>query len=55
MFVPFLIFAGWIFAFGPGHNEGGFDAIEAKGFKPALEQALEEADASSLHGNYGNE
>jgi len=55
MFVPFLIFTGWIFAFGPGVNEGGFDAAQSKGVKASLEQAFEEADASTLHGNYGNE
>lgn len=44
MFVPFFIFAIWIAAIGPGHNEGGFDAIEAKGLKAALEQAWEERE-----------
>lgn len=54
MLVQFLIFTGIILTAGPGHIEGGFAAIEEKGAKAALEATIEEADASSLTGNYGN-
>lgn len=54
MFVPFVILAGIIAVAGPGHNEGGFQAIKDRGFKAAVVQAIDEADASTLHGNYGN-
>ena len=54
MFVKFLIFASIIGVAGPGHNEGGFEAIKQKGAKAAIETAIEEADASTLTGNYGN-
>ena len=52
--VQFIIFAGIILVAGPGHNEGGFQAIKDKGVKAALSQAWEERDASVLRGNYGN-
>lgn len=54
MFVKFLIFAAIIGVAGPGHNEGGFEAIKDKGAKAALETAWDERDASPLVGNYGN-
>lgn len=42
MFVKFLIVATAIFIGGPIENEGGKEAIQAKGLKPALETAIEQ-------------
>lgn len=59
--VQFIIFAGMILVAGPGHNEGGFKAIEQKGFKPAVEKAWEDREAydsgtlKGTLGNYGND
>ncbi len=60
--VQFLIFTGIILTAGPGHNEGGFKAIEDKGVKAAFEQAWEDRqpyDSGSLKksktGNFGND
>lgn len=53
MFPIFVIFSGIIFTAGPGHNEGGFDAIAEKGLKPAIETAIDERellDYSKLNG-----
>lgn len=55
MFVQFLIILGMIVVAGPGHIEGGFEAIQEKGVKAALEQAWDEKDSSTLKGNYGND
>ena len=61
MFVQFLIVLGIIATAGPGHNEGGFKAIQDKGAKAAFEQAWDERkpyDSGSLKnklGNFGNE
>ena len=55
MFAKFLIHALVILAFGPLSNEGGANAIRDKGIKQAVEQAIEEADSSTLRGNYGNQ
>lgn len=44
MFVQFLIFAAIIGVAGPGHNEGGFQAIQDKGVKAAFEQAWDERE-----------
>lgn len=52
--VIFLILTGIIVVGGPGHNEGGFKALEDKGAKQALSDAWSERDASTLVGNYGN-
>ena len=42
MFAVFLIAVSMISVVGPGHIEGGFDAIAEKGPKAALVQAYEE-------------
>lgn len=42
MFVKFLIIAGFIGVLGPGHNEGGFEAVQEKGPKAAIERAWEQ-------------
>lgn len=62
MFVKFLIFACIIGTAGPGHNEGGFEAIKDKGPKDAIVQAWDERKpyhSGSLElsstGNFGNE
>lgn len=55
MFVGFFIATLWVVALGPIYNEGGDKAIQDKGFKPAVHQALSEADVSKLHGNFGND
>lgn len=39
MFVQFLIVAAMITVAGPGHNEGGFQAIKDNGVKSAFEKA----------------
>lgn len=54
MLAIFVILGGIIGVFGPGHVEGGFDAIKEKGVKAAIETAVDEADSSTLVGNYGN-
>jgi hypothetical protein len=60
-FVKFLIALGAIVTVGPGHNEGGFEAVKEKGVKPALEQSIDEStpyNSGSLRnykGNFGNE
>lgn len=51
----FIIGFGVILAAGPLENEGGREAVQDKGVKAAATQAIEEADASTLRGNYGNE
>lgn len=51
---PFIMFSLWIAVLGPGINEHGIKATQDKGVWPALERAIEEADASTLRGNYGN-
>lgn len=45
----------YILVLGPFVNEGGFKAVNDKGYKAAIETAIDEADASSLRGNYGNQ
>jgi len=53
MFVKFFIFAAIIGTAGPGHNEGGFEAIAEKGAKPAIEAAISQRkplDYSKLNG-----
>lgn len=49
-------FIAFLFAFtaGPLHNEGGSDAIEAKGVKASVEQAIDEREPL-MTGNYGNQ
>ncbi len=42
---PFWIFVGIIATAGPGHIEGGFQAIEDKGAKAAIVQAWDEREA----------
>lgn len=51
---PFLFIAIGIIVIGPGQIEGGFDAVRAKGLKPALEKAWEERKTDNLSGNFGN-
>lgn len=51
----FPILLIYIVVFGPFVNEGGFKAVNDKGYKAAIEAAIEEADASTLKGNYGND
>jgi hypothetical protein len=55
MFVKFLILAGIIFTAGPVHNEGGGDAVQEKGFRPAIKEAIKESETTTLRGNYGNQ
>lgn len=55
MLAQFTIALLAILAVGPLENEGGRKAVEAKGVKQAAEQAIDEADASTLKGNYGND
>lgn len=45
MFVKFLIVSTFIVLAGPIENEGGREAIEEKGFKPAVEQAVKDRQA----------
>jgi len=52
--VEFVIALLAILAAGPLENEGGRKAIEDKGVYKAGAQAVEDTDASSLKGNYGN-
>ena len=61
-FVKFLITVGVIGTFGPGHVEGGFEAIKDKGVKSALENAWDERESydsghlkNTLTGNFGND
>lgn len=53
--VQFIIFLGIILTAGPGHNEGGFDAVKAKGLS-AFEDAFKAGDVPQADhlGNYGN-
>jgi len=58
----FFIVSLLIIGFGPLYNEGGYQAVEAKGAKAALVQAVEERepyDSGSLKkdklGNFGND
>jgi hypothetical protein len=43
MFVQFLIVVLMIGTVGPGHIEGGFKAVEEKGFKAAAKEAIVQA------------
>jgi hypothetical protein len=58
--VQFIIAFGIILVGGPGHIEGGIEAVEAKGVKPAVEAAVEQRqpyDSGTLKnykGNFGN-
>jgi len=54
MLALFFISTLTIFAVGPLEIEGGRKAVEANGVKASVIKAIDEADASSLKGNYGN-
>lgn len=57
MFVIPLFATAWILVLGPGTIEKGIPAINAKGFKPAIEQALKEGKPLKVSktGNFGND
>lgn len=53
----FPIIAIFITVLSLGHNEGGFKAINDKGYEKAFEQAIEESVPlkADKYGNYGND
>lgn len=49
MFVQFFLVVASIATVGPGHIEGGFAAIEQKGFKQAIVDGLKNPDISVIN------
>lgn len=59
--MPAFLFMAWVAIVGPGIVGGGFDAVKAEGFKPAIEQAwhnrkpYDSGSLKNVHGNFGNQ